>query len=266
MRPRNRWAEAIIQAEEIGDTIARRMRALPVVVTPEAPPAVPVVDRAPVPYEVDLVASTEEQRIELGIDARALNIRTDEDISVRLDIPRSLPIPLPAAESPFNLLLPAGEFTRRLYITAPNGAKVKIFAATRPFSVSFGRATPRRAPTAGDWHWQAGADVGASDDDVYFVAGPDGLPYTVPAGYRLVLERFHVSCGVGGEIQRFDMYDYNPATGTDYRFVATFFNIGAQRTVNYSLPAGHQLKIHLYNNNSVARHFRVTLHGYVEAL
>ena len=240
-----------------------------VVVRPPFPPVPPPEEaRAPVVplyYEEDLATGTVSKRIDLGIRARYINIRTDEDISIRLDKTR-LPIPIPAAESPFTLWLPPKNWTEKVWVTALSGAMFKMITAIEPIAVSFGRATTRRAPTTGDWHWQVGVDVDAGSDDTYSVIGANGEPYTVPIGKRFILEHTHVSCEAAGEVQRFDVYDYDPITLRAFRFASTFFDIELQRTVNYALGPGHQLIIHLYNNNRVARHFQITLHGYEEAL
>ncbi|GAI58055.1 unnamed protein product, partial [marine sediment metagenome] len=157
MRPRSRWAEIIMMGEEIGDTIARRMK-------PKEEPTIP--PSPPLIWEETLPVGTRDKEIILGIKAKALNIRTDRDIVVNLyvraddrEVKRWPPIPVPASESPLDLVLPEGEWIERMFITASAGATIKAAASVRPISISFGRAkiegtaVASFSPMQSYWYW-----------------------------------------------------------------------------------------------------------------
>lgn len=253
-------ALGLIQAREMGKAIAREVGAL--IQRPAEEPE----ELGPPPFywEGELPSGTRDYVVEFGMKARYLQIRYDEDISVRIDRPGWGAIRLAAAESPFEYPLPGKLYTERIFIDADNGAYVKVFASPKHVPVRFGRAMMRDPPTSSFWYWQSGWTVEAGSSDLSIAATSAGTPYEVPPGKRLVVEHVHVSTEVKGEIQRVDLYDYDPATGDLYRFFSTYFDLETERRFHYPLREGHWLLIETYNYNSEPREFRVTIHGYEE--
>jgi hypothetical protein len=252
-------AFGLMQAREMG-------RALAGEIAPVLRPAEEPEELGPPPFywEGKLPAGTRDYVLEFGMRARYLQIRYDEDISVRIDRPGWGAIRLSAAESPFEYPLPGKLYTERIFIDAEKGAKLKVFASTRDVRVRFGRATMRDPSTGSFWYWQSGIPQPAGTYSTWIAATSGGVPYEVPAGRRLVVEHVFLSCDVKGEVQRVDLYDYDPATGSIYRFFSTYFDLELSRRFHYPLPEGHQLWIQTYNYNSEDREFRVTIHGYEE--
>lgn len=231
-------------------------RPAPPAALPAAPPRVAVAppEKKIVPnyIELDLPSDTKGHEVNFGIRARSVNIRTDNDISVRLSR-GARPIPVAATDSPFNLNISEG-WIERVWLTSLYGANVKIFCSTVPVSVSYGR---KELPTAYRWHWAAQVAQPAGTLSEYDV-------YTVPSDRRLVIETVALSSDVKGVVQRVDFLE-GPEVPL-YRFGGTFFDCQAPLLLNYKMVGGKILKIRTYNYDTAERIIWVIISSREESL
>lgn len=236
--------------------VRRPVPPTPPVAPPVAPPPKVVAppEKKVVPYyiEMDLPSGTKSHEVNFGIRARALNIRTDGDISVRLSRGERH-IPVSAADSPFALNISEG-WIERVWITAPYGANVKIFASTVPISISYGR---KELPTAYRWHWAGQVSQPARTYSEYEV-------YSVPSDRRLVVEAAILSSDVKGVVQRVDFLE-GPEVPL-YRFGGTFFDCQAWVPINYKMVGGKILRMYTYNYDTEDRIIWVVISSREEAL
>lgn len=213
------------------------------------PPEKKVVPRY---IELDLPAGAKGHEVNFGIKARSINIRADQDISARLS--KGGPsIPISAADSPFTLNLSRG-WIEKIWLNSPYGANIKIFSATEPMSVGYGR---KELPTAYRWHWAGLVTQPAGTLSEYDV-------YTIPSDRRLVVESATLSSDVKGVVQRVDFLEWDGATL--YRFGGTFFDCQAHVPINYKMSGGKMLKMRTYNYDTEDRIIWVIISSREEAL
>lgn len=225
------------------EAVMVRRRPAPPVAPPAAPERVgvtpPTKKVVPNYIELDLPSGTKGHEVNFGIKAKSLNIRVDQDISVRLS--RGGPsIPISAADSPFTLNLSRG-WMEKIWLNTPYESNVKVFCATEPMTVNFGR---KEIPTAYRWHWAGQALQPAGTLSEYDL-------YTIPSDRRLVIESATLSSDVKGVVQRVDFLEWDGATL--YRFGGTFFDCQSNLTLNYKMSGGRSLKMRTYNYDTEDR-------------
>ena len=255
-------AMGLIQAREIGESIARAIA---------PPPVEPPKPEAPYYWEDSLPAGTRDLELKLGIRARYLHVRTDRDISVKIDMPGWAAIPVMAAESPFKMALPPNLYTSRVFITALAGGTVKVIAAVSPIDISFGRAklegTGIQSFSVGQtyWYYAVSAILDAVSHTTYVAAVDAGVPYVVPDNKRLVMDLVTLSTDVKGAVQQVDLLEYK-ADGTFYRFGGAYFDCVVPLHLRVPLAAGSSFAFTFWNWDSDARTIWMVANGWEEWL
>ena len=273
MKPRSRYAEVILHAEEMGrvagEVIAEKISTVPIPVAPYIPPVTPPAvppeeEWKEFVWEETLDTNTRDREIKFNMDAKAFNIRTDREIQAKFF--RNY-ITIPSSESPFSVVFPLS--ISRVYITALSGAAVKLIASTHPIQVSFGRAklegsaSPSLSSVQSYWYWASQISQPALTYTTWTVTGPTGAAYTVPDNKRLVIDLVTLSTDVKGTVQQVELLEYTSG-GTTYRFGGAFFDCVVPLRLRVPLSAGSQVLLRTYNWDIEDRTIWAVINGFEE--
>lgn len=244
--------------------------AMPPAMPPAVPPPVPTPPAAPLVLPVTIertIPPNKWEEIRLGMKTRTIYIHTDRDLRVKLK-GIGPEIPVPASESPFWTTTPPNLVIDRISVLSHTGANIKVTISE--FPIYWGRASPESSPPPSFsrrqtfWYWAATITQPAGTWTDWTLAGPDGLPYTVPAGRRLVIDLVNLSSDIAGVVQQVDLVEVQ-ADGTRYRFGGSFFDTHAPLHMRTPLSAGSQVHMITYNYDfTAARRIWVKIDGFEE--